>query len=934
MNIILSAADLKAGKRGKIRATAFMQPFQFLSRKEKTEDWCYQNADWLEYQGLRQIWRKAPHFSKNYNLANGIIDKSDYIPTTNPENEELLANLFSQEEETYHDLRFYPIIPSFINACCTEFSKRNTKVMFVATDEYSHNELLEMKGQMIEDILLKEAEQKMIKKLVDGGVDIKAPENQEQVQQSLASENLKTLPEVEGYFRKNYRSMIEIWAAHQHTEDVKRFHMDELETRNFRNQLITDSEYWHFQMMEDDYNIEIWNPMFTFVNKAPETRFTSQAHSCGNVQLMTIPDVIDKYGQIMNQDQLEALELLHPATNSTYSITGIDATSYYDNTKPHDWNVEGASLGMRELASSIEGPLYANDAVSRLMKQNDNFGNGQNYLVRVTTAYWKSQRKVGHLTAVKERGEVIVKIVDEDYEVTDHPIYNNTLITNRNTDTLIFGEHIDWIWINEVWGGVKIGPNIPSYYGMPSVAGATGLQPMYLGINQNHMGPLKYQFKGDNNLYGCKLPVEGATFSDYNTRSVCPVDLLKPFQIGYNVVNNQIADILMDELGTIIVLDQNQLPQQSLGEDWGKGNYSKAYVAMKNFNILPLDKSLANQDGVSAQAPVHTLDASQTQRLLAKIQLASYFKNEGLSLFGITPQRLGQPTGRQTATGVEENLNASYEQTEPYFERHSDWLMPRVHQMRTDLAQYYQSTKPSLRLQHMTTKEERINFQMNGTELLLRDINIEPVSTATNRNIMEELRKVLVTNNTAGGTIYDLGNLLTADSLGEMNSILKSIEMKTQKQKQEEFAQEQALQKQAEDAAAQEKQLQYDREAAEAEKNRRRDVMVAEIRAAGYSGSVDINQNQQNDFLDNLKVVQSQQEFQDTMNLEREKHSVKTELAREKANLDREKMNTQLRAKQMDVEIARVNTNSFDLKKQHEKKQKEKEAAKNKTKKK
>jgi hypothetical protein len=32
--------------------------------------------------------------------------------------------------------------------------------------------------------------------------------------------------------------------------------MDELEERNFRNSIITDSEYWHFQMMENDYNIE------------------------------------------------------------------------------------------------------------------------------------------------------------------------------------------------------------------------------------------------------------------------------------------------------------------------------------------------------------------------------------------------------------------------------------------------------------------------------------------------------------------------------------------------------------------------------------------------------------------------------------------------------------------------------------------------------
>ena len=60
--------------------------------------------------------------------------------------------------------------------------------------------------------------------------------------------------------------------------------------------------------------------------------------------------------------------------------------------------------------------------------------------------------------------------------------------------------------------------------------------------------PLKFQFKGDYTLYGCKLPVEGAVFSDRNTISTSMVDKLKPYQIGFNLVNNQISDILIDEL--------------------------------------------------------------------------------------------------------------------------------------------------------------------------------------------------------------------------------------------------------------------------------------------------------------------------------------------------------------------------------------------------
>lgn len=933
-NVVLSSQDIVKGRTGKsnTHGSAFMQPLQFLPLEDKDDSWKTMNMDWGEYQGLRQILAKAPHFSKNYNLAQGIIDKSDYVGTGGNENSDLLANLWTPEEETHLDLKFYPIIPNFVNTLCTEFAKRNTKMMFMTTDDYSWNEMLEYKRAEIEGVLLKDAEQALIQKLIEAGKDPENPEDQPLFQQASDPENLKTLPEIESYFTKDYRSMAIEWAQHQYKEDCYRFSMDELEERNFRNSLITDSEYWHFRMMEDDYSIEIWNPMFTFVFKAPEVRFTSQSYALGNVQLLTVPEAVDKYGAIMTEEQLSTLERIYPATNSAYAISGYAPESYYDNTQTMNQNVDGPSLGMRQVTSLFGTTGAGNDILTNLMNQGEWWGPGQyrQYLLRATTYYWKSQRKIGHLTKIKENGEVVVDIVDESYIVTDKPIYNNQLIKNKNAQTLIFGEHIEWTWINWTWGGVKLGPNVPSYAAMPASTSVTGMSPLYLGINQNKIGPIKYQFRGDNNLYGCKLPVEGATFSDYNTRSVCPVDLLKPFQIGYNVVNNQISDILMDELGTIVAFDQNQLPQEALGEDWGKGNYAKAWVAMKNFNMLPLDRRLANTEGASGQQPLQQLDLSQTQRLMSRIQLAIYFKNEGLGLMGITPQRLGQPTGRQTATGVEENLNASYNQTERYFIQHSDYLMPRVHQMRTDLAQYYQSNKPSLRLQYMTSKEERVNFEINGTSLLLRDINVYPVSTATNRNVVEELRQLLITNNTAGGTIYQLGNLLTADSLGEMNSILKTIEKKSDQERQQQYSAEQQVEQQRNEASLAEKRLELEHEAREAELNRRANILIAEIRAAGYSGSVDLNDNAQNDFLDNLDRIQKGQEYQDSMGLEREKETNRTTLAREKANLDREKMNTQLKVAQIGLEVARENQTQGELQKKHKERERKKEQAKKK----
>ena len=471
----------------------------------------------------------------------------------------------------------------------------------------------------------------------------------------------------------------------------------------------------------------------------------------------------------------------------------------------------------------------------------------------MTTAYWKSQVKVGHLTKIDEAGEVVTEIISEEYKIVDKPIYNTNLRINKTKENLVFGEHIDWIWINEVWGGIKIGPHRPSYWGTGDSGGIT---PIYLGISRNVISPLKFQFKADKNLYGCKLPVEGSIFSDRNTNSVSLVDLMKPFQIAYNIVNNQIADILVDELGTVILLDQNALPRHSLGEDWGKNNLGKAYVAMKNFQMLPLDTSITNTENALSFQHYQQLDLSQTNRLLGRIQLANYFKMQAFETIGITPQRLGQQIAAETATGIQQAMNASYAQTETYFIQHSDYLMPRVHQMRTDLAQYYQSENPSVRLQYITSSEERAFFEIEGTDLLLRDLNIHCTTKANHRAVLEQLKQLAMSNNTTGASIYDLGNIIKSESISEIDEVLKDTEQKTQEQRQGEMQQQQQMQEQMIKAKQEEERMKREFETMEADKERQKDIMVAEIKAAGYGAMQDINQNLQSDYMDVLDKIQ------------------------------------------------------------------------------
>jgi len=916
---VLNAMQLKNGAKAEGGPTfsSLTQPTQFLPYSKKTDDWAAWNLDWLELQGIEFLRMNARRLLKNYKLAKGIIDKSDYIVEPDNDYKELM-DVLTQENDSALELKFYPIVPNVINVLTGEFAKRYSKVQFRAVDDTSYNEMLEEKRIQIEESLLADAEKNLVMKMIQMGLDPAS----EEAKQQLSPENLKTLPEIEDFFSKDYRSMVEEWASHQLAVDEERFHMQELEERAFRDMLISDREFWHFRMLEDDYDLELWNPVLTFYQKSPDQRYISDSNYVGKIDLMTVADVIDRYGYLMNEKQLKSLQKIYPARSAQYQVNGYQNDgAYYDATRSHEWNTNMPGLAYRQYTSNYwNDPSIGGDIVSEILDNSEDMTPlDEGNLMRVSTIYWKTQRRIGHLTKIELDGTVTQEIIDETFKITEKAVYDTSIFKNKTRENLLQGEHIDWIWINEVWGGVKIGPNLPAMW--RSTMG-DNINPIYVGINRTKPGRLPFQFKGNNTLYGCKLPVEGRVFSDRNTRSTSLVDLMKAYQVGYNMVNNQIADILIDELGTVIMFDQNALPRHSMGEDWGKNNYAKAYVAMKDFQMLPLDTSITNTENATNFNHYQTLNMEQTNRLMSRIQLANYFKQQCFDAIGINPQRLGGAVSAQTATGVVQAMQQSYAQTEMYFVQHSDQLMPRVHQMRTDLAQFYYSSNPSVRLSYISSEAEKVNFAINGTDLLLRDFNIFATTKTNHRAILENLKQMALTNNTTGASIYELGNIVKADSIAEVQDILKDSQMRQEKERAQEMQQQQEMQKAQIEAKQQEEQMKLQVEMSENEKDRKNNVLLAEIRAAGYGSMVDINQNQQSDYQDAMADIRESQRYQDQLSMKREENAAKSTMENNRLSVEREKIAAQRDIAQTKLDIARENKNKYDVQKSDKKEDK------------
>ena len=147
-----------------------------------------------------------------------------------------------------------------------------------------------------------------------------------------------------------------------------------------------------------------------------------------------------------------------------------------------------------------------------------------------------------------------------------------------------------------------------------------------------------------------------------------------------------------------------------------------------------------------------------------------------------------------------------------------------------------------------------------------------------------------------------------------MNTVLKKLDDKLQQAKQQEMQQQQQMLDQELQSRTQEAQLERDHTSLEKEKDRRKDILIAEIRAAGMGSMVDLDKNQQSDFQDYMTDMRKSQEFADTMSFNREKETTKSQLSRDKLSIEREKINAQKDIANKQLEIARTNKNKYDVK--------------------
>jgi hypothetical protein len=893
--IILTGRDLIKGEVTKknLNQNSFLEatPWQMVELEDKTQKWKEWNADYFEWIGLNQVRLKKRKIIKNRRLAAGILDIEDYLISDVGDIAQLQN--WSLPEDTENSLhKFHPLIPPFLKVLDGEFLKRNLKVHVSCTDRNTEDEKLEYKKNMVDKTLTKLIISQREKALQEAGLS-EVDENGQQNKEYFSElEAARELAETQSKY-KSYRHIFEQFGQHVINKDYDKFKMAELEREAFMETLCNSGEYWHIDLGEDGYKPKFLDSADVFKHTSKNIKYVADGDYVGWFEEMTTGDIINEFGRDLTKEQFDLLKQTLESYNNTLQNGGGTSLvahelgfpgAYYDTSKPYPegrmnrpmadyWrgeNLEAIANNFQNLPSSSVAGIFNNGSTS--------FSSPK--MFRVMRLYWKSQNKIGWLTKKDRSGQVVFQNwIDENFKVTVNPIYDNTVTNEKSKVNLVYGEHIDWEWVNEWRKIVKINNNIENAFWKNQ--NTYGFEPMYIGGDR-----VKFQFSGNiDNPYEVYPPVEGVEFKMKQVKPVSAVDLLSASQIDFNIARNKIPEIMFHDIGLVASYAKSMMKHNSPGSEGvsPREDMLRTMREDKIFEYEPPDKDMMMQYGNVPIKP-EVLDLSRIKEGLLYLEVADGIKRQAGQIIGISDSRLAQSKASQTATGVENDVNFSETQTEPYFHQHIVEFMPRVYTRMLEAAQYYCTINESARVAYQTTNQENIFLEVENMEGLPRNYNIRCTSDIREATIKAKLEKLFLENNTTDASLLELAQGITKDSPSEILEELRKAQINREKKQQQEYERE-MQEAQAERDAAQKRQdelLSYQKERDQLD--RESQERIAETRALGgiqtdadADGMLDAAENIRRD----RQLQDNQNNFDKKLSLEEQKHNDSQRLARE-----------------------------------------------------
>jgi len=835
-------------------------PDQFKTDKEKQdESWIKNTMDYFANKAYAEYVKNRDTFVKNYDLVKGILRMEDFYQEPQVKS---FTDMLTTDLQLPAYVKHYSIITTPINELVGEISKRPDTFRVKAFDDESKSEELEYKTNVLQEYVVNQAKQKIMEKLAMEGQNLEEvdPEELDNMTMQSVQDQLD-----------DYTSIAEKWANHVLTCQKAEFNLKEKSEDAFRDMLISAREFYH--IYEDNsklgFNIEVANPKNTWFLTTPDRKYISDptgraqgAYAAGTVQVMELSEIIESIPDL-TKDEIDHLR----SSLQDYGLINVRESNLGNpDAIPGQDSVQYDTFDPLVLQTRmiIESEMKENDDGLKdflgLTSNVSSFG----YKYVVVRAYWISKKKIGKLIYVDEMGNEQSMLVDESYK-------SGTIPTQQS---------LEWGWINQWYQGIKIGPDI------------------------YHIKPYKL-------LTYC--PIIGITHEVKNTEAKSLVDLMKPFQVLYNVCMNQLYKLLEKEVGKVYLTSIRHIPIPKDGD--AQDALDIWEMEARNRGVMFIDDSPENLKSPSSFNQFRDIDLTRTQEIQSRYNLAMQLKNECWELIGMSRQRLGSVSASESATGTNTAIQQSYSQTEPLFVAH-EYVMGQLYQAIIDAALYVESKKPQSTLSYITNTGESAFVQVNGTDLRFRDLKVFLTNRPEDQQMFQEIRQLSQAVLQNGGSLYDIIELYTTKSVRQMKKVFKTLkERQEQMQERQQQVQEQQAQAQQEQAQAQMQQaiqLQQEKQAhddyqRELDRLSKEKIAIIQVTGFGKVEGEDVDQNAIPDVLEMSKLTHDQEKAAKEYQLKMADINSKNKQAADKMAIEREKLQVARENQANDLAVAKEN---------------------------
>ena len=628
------------------------------------------------------------------------------------------------------------------------------------------------------------------------------------------------------------------------------------------------------------------NPLNLFYEKSPDVPFIQDGDYAGYKQNVTVGRVIEEYGSKLSKEDYEKLT----AMGYHKGVTGLNHPFSTNRKAPSIWKdvmrlgrfPSGKRLSAEDyiiLDEKYGGPSHGYISAKYI----DNIGlsatetrrNYSEYL-SVYTIYWKSQRRLGKLEYINDYGELDTTFVDEDFPLppdAEKVVESKGMFTGDTVKYVWSDEEdnkfsLEWIWVPEVWKGIRIGSDI------------------YVDV-----GPLNHAYQSLLNPYQVKLPVYGYIYNNRNAFSISVMDRMKPWQKLYYVIMSRFLKLITQDRGILTFLNVH-LFDKNLGIE-------KTLQIAEDHGIIlynPLSNAKGAGGGISmlnTMKVAERVDATNSNVIQYYIQILQFIENNIKVAAGMSDQRLAQSNPRMTATDNYRETMHSVNMTEPLHAAH-DLLWQEVLQGMMEMTISILNEN-SGKLRGFLNDEEKVVIDLNLIKL--EDNYILKIADNSKAfRVLEQgkqLAHALVQNDKAG--LDTLIHMLETENLAEFKQIIKKVEKEYQNRME---GQQQAERDHQKELAMMQKEAQEDAQINELDKeymrgmlNYMREEMKSKYQAMSFDAEKDYNKDGIADYLQINQLIAKVENDRRKLDLEEKKLQQKDiELAQKDTHkqLDRE----------------------------------------------